>query len=144
MPTPFRSPYNSWGGGSHSVLVCDMSQLGTHVVAVLFVYSGLVQAQGGATGAMSGTMQDSSGAVVQGATLTIVNTGAGETIRAVRTNCQSRAAVGLHLQAISDREVGLSSRARHTAGRFVNSSGGGPLSFRSDRCYVEHKLGPAL
>jgi hypothetical protein len=45
-----------------------------------------VQAQGGATGAMSGTVQDSSGAVVQGATVTIVNTATGESIRAERTN----------------------------------------------------------
>ena len=53
--------------------------------SVLFICS-MAFAQGGATGAISGTLQDSNGAVVTGASVTIVNEGTGQTVRQLKSD----------------------------------------------------------
>ena len=51
---------------------------------------------------------------------------------------------GTHWRRALVRSVGsASSRTRHIAGRCASSSARDPLSFRSDRCHVGHKLGLA-
>ncbi len=60
-----------------------------NLVAVgLFIacLSGLMFAQGGATGAITGTVSDASGAVVAGAKIDIVNEGTGQMERHVTTD----------------------------------------------------------
>src|SRR5579864_1735909 len=49
-------------------------------------FSGLVLAQGGATGAISGTVQDASGAVVTGAKVDIVSEATGQVVRHMTTD----------------------------------------------------------
>ena len=50
-------------------------------VALLICFADLVFAQGGATGAINGTVQDASGAVLAGARVDIINEGTGQIVR---------------------------------------------------------------
>ena len=54
------------------------------VCLVCFVSAAL--AQGGATGAIGGTVQDKSGAVIAGAKVNVVNTGTGQFVRQLTTD----------------------------------------------------------
>jgi hypothetical protein len=56
------------------------------ISVVAFLWSGLVFAQGGATGAISGTVLDPSGAVVSGADVRIANPDTGALTRATKTD----------------------------------------------------------
>ena len=62
-----------------------LKQLATAVLAVL-ILAAIAMAQGGATGAIAGTVQDVSGAVVAGADVQIVNQDTGEIARKLKTD----------------------------------------------------------
>lgn len=53
---------------------------------LLFGFTALTRAQSATTGSISGTITDSSGAVIKGATVTLVNTNRGQTVRTLPTN----------------------------------------------------------
>ncbi|HTS57017.1 MAG TPA: carboxypeptidase-like regulatory domain-containing protein, partial [Terriglobales bacterium] len=55
-------------------------------VLLLICVTKLVLAQGGATGAIVGTVQDKSGAVIAKAQVTIVNSGTGQFVRQLTTD----------------------------------------------------------
>ena len=55
-------------------------------VALLICFADLAFAQGGATGAINGTVQDASGAVLAGAQVDIVNEGTGQIVRQLTTD----------------------------------------------------------
>jgi uncharacterized surface anchored protein len=56
------------------------------VVVALVCFSGLALAQGGATGAVTGTVQDASGAVISGAKVNVINESTGQVLRQPRTD----------------------------------------------------------
>jgi hypothetical protein len=58
-------------------------------------WSGLVFAQGGATGAITGTVQDASGAVVPGAKVSVVSESTGQVLRQLRTDTSGAFTVAL-------------------------------------------------
>jgi hypothetical protein len=60
------------------------------VLTGLVVLTTVVWAQGGATGAISGTVQDVSGAVVANAQVAIINQDTGITTRTVKTDASCR------------------------------------------------------
>src|SRR5215471_13452261 len=67
------------------------SSFSNHIFAATIFVTALmlpvsVRAQGGATGAISGAVQDASGAVIPNATVQLVSTSTGETIRTEATN----------------------------------------------------------
>src|SRR5215471_7255052 len=55
-------------------------------VVLLICFADPVFAQGGATGAINGTVQDASGAVLAGARVDIINEGTGQTVRQLTTD----------------------------------------------------------
>lgn len=65
-----------------------MNSLPKMMAWVLFLaaFTGMMFAQGGATGAISGMVQDASGAVIAGAKVNIVNEATGEVMRQVTTD----------------------------------------------------------
>src|SRR5271170_6446199 len=56
------------------------------ILAVLFSLATLAGAQEATSGSISGTITDSTGAVIKGATVTLINTDRGAVIRALPTN----------------------------------------------------------
>ena len=64
-------------------------------------FSGLVFAQGGATGAITGTVSDASGAVVAGAKVDIVREATGQVERHLTTD----SAGALHRQPLARRQL---------------------------------------
>src|SRR5579859_7504925 len=56
------------------------------VVAVVLCFSVLAFAQGGATGAITGTVQDASGAVIPGAEVKVISEATGQIVRMVSTD----------------------------------------------------------
>jgi len=56
------------------------------VVVAVLCFSALAFAQGGATGAITGTVQDASGAVISGAQVNVVNEATGQVLRKVSTD----------------------------------------------------------
>ena len=56
------------------------------VVVAMVCFSGLALAQGGATGAVTGTVQDASGAVISGANVNVINESTGQVLRQARTD----------------------------------------------------------
>ena len=56
------------------------------VVVLLMGLSPVVLAQGGATGAINGTVQDASGAVLAGARVDVVSEGTGQVVRQLTTD----------------------------------------------------------
>ena len=65
-----------------------MSSLRKLLASILFmaVYSGVMFAQGGATGAIGGVVQDASGAVIANAKVSVKNEATGEVLRQVTTD----------------------------------------------------------
>jgi len=55
-------------------------------VAAVLCFSALAFAQGGATGALTGTVQDASGAVISGAKVNVINEATGQVLRQVSTD----------------------------------------------------------
>jgi len=72
----------------------SLKSLAAYTVIVL-ILAGLVLAQGGATGAISGTIQDVTGAVVAGAQVQIVNQDTGAVVRTVKTDANGAFTVPL-------------------------------------------------
>jgi hypothetical protein len=56
------------------------------LVVLVLGFPMVLRAQGGATGALSGAVQDSSGAVISGAEVSVVNTATGEVVRTATTS----------------------------------------------------------
>src|ERR1700692_2495084 len=56
------------------------------VVVTVLCLSALTLAQGGATGAITGTVQDASGAVISGAQVNVINEATGQVVRKVSTD----------------------------------------------------------
>ena len=63
-----------------------MLRSGELAVAAVVFFSALVFAQGGATGAITGTVQDASGAVISGAKVNVINEATGQMLRQVSTD----------------------------------------------------------
>jgi hypothetical protein len=75
---------------SHTIAQLEdkMSSLRMFIVVVLFVvvFTGMIFAQGGATGAIEGVVQDASGAVIANAKVSVKNEATGEVSRLVTTD----------------------------------------------------------
>src|SRR5690348_18437692 len=56
------------------------------VVVAIMCFSGLAFAQGGATGAITATVQDASGAVISGAKMNVIYEATGQVLRRVSTD----------------------------------------------------------